>query len=164
MEPTDTPRTGPPESTALSDHTPPGSSPRRRVHWHVALTHFPISLFGTAFLFQVLHLFMFTKSFELAATVCIIGGAASVIPAIVSGWYTWKTRYHGAPTPLFRRKIVMAFAMLGLSVPLAAWRVALYYLGSEADGVDHYLFFAVCALLIAGAVGEGYFGGRLAHK
>jgi hypothetical protein len=25
-----------------------------RVHWHVALTHFPISLIGTAFLFQVL--------------------------------------------------------------------------------------------------------------
>ena len=50
---------------------------RARVHWHEALTHFPISLFGTALLFQVLHLFMFAKAFELSTTVCVLAGAAS---------------------------------------------------------------------------------------
>ena len=53
--------------------------------------------------------------------------------------------------------------MLGTSVALSAWRVALYYLGSAADGVDHYAFFAFTALLIAAATLEGYYGGRLAH-
>jgi uncharacterized membrane protein len=101
---------------------------RARVHWHEALTHFPISLFGTAFLFQVLHLFMFEKAFELSTTVCVLAGAASVVPATVTGWLTWKRRYHGASTRLFRRKIGLAFSMLVVSIPLAVWRVTLYYL------------------------------------
>ena len=135
-----------------------------RVHWHAALTHFPISLFGAAFLFQVLHLFMFRQAFELSTTACVLIGAASLIPAIISGWWTWRTHYHGSKARIFRRKIVIAFLMLGISVALSAWRVALYYLGSGADGVDHYVFFAFTALLIAAAILEGYYGGRLAHR
>ena len=138
--------------------------PRRRLHWHVALTHFPISLFGTAFLFQLLHLFMFTEPFELATTVCVLAGAASMIPATVSGWYTWKRHYHGSETRLFRRKIRIALLMLVASVSLAVWRVVLYRLGHEADRVDHYVFLVTCFLLIVGAVAEGYFGGRLSHR
>jgi uncharacterized membrane protein len=134
-----------------------------RVHWHAALTHFPISFFGAAFLFQVLHLFMFQKAFELSTTVCVLVGAFSLIPAIISGWWTWRTQYHGSKARIVRRKIVIAFVMLGTSVALSVWRVALYYLGSAADGVDHYAFFAFTALLIAAAILEGYYGGRLAH-
>jgi uncharacterized membrane protein len=146
-------------------HAQAQASPRMRtIHWHVALTHFPISLFGIALLFQILHLFMFTREFELAATVCILGGAASVIPAVLSGWLTWKKRYHGANTWLFRRKIRIAVAMLVISSPLAAWRVALYYLGREADGIDHYVFFVLCVLLVVGSIVEGFYGGRLSHK
>lgn len=156
------------ESTTQSDTVAAdtGEQPTRvgGVHWHVALTHFPISLFGTAFLFQVLHLFMFEKPFELATTVCILAGAASIVPAIISGWITWKRHYHGAKARLFQRKIATAFAMLGVSVPLAIWRLVLYRLGSEADGVDHYVFFVLTVGLIAGAVAEGYLGGRLSHK
>jgi uncharacterized membrane protein len=135
-----------------------------RVHWHAALTHFPISFFGAAFLFQVLHLFMFRDAFELSTTVCVLIGAASTVPAIISGWWTWSTQYHGSKARIFRRKIIVAFAMLAISMVLAAWRVALYYLGSAAEGVDHYMFFAFSALLIAGAITEGYYGGRLAHR
>jgi uncharacterized membrane protein len=137
---------------------------RARVHWHEALTHFPISLFGTAFLFQVLHLFMFEKAFELSTTVCVLAGAASVVPATVTGWLTWKRRYHGASTRLFRRKIGLAFSMLVVSIPLAVWRVTLYYLGTEADGIDHYVFFLLSSFLVAAAIAEGYYGGRLSHK
>jgi uncharacterized membrane protein len=135
-----------------------------RIHWHVALTHFPISLFGTAFLFQVLHLFMFEEEFELAATACVLTGAASLVPAIITGWFTWKRRYHGAKVRLFRTKIGIAFAMFALSLPLAVWRVLLYYLGHTADGVDHYVFFILTGCLIAAAMAEGYLGGRLNHR
>jgi hypothetical protein len=135
-----------------------------RVHWHVALTHFPISLFGTAFLFQLLHLFMFQKPFEISTTVCVLAGAASLVPATVSGWLTWKRHYHGAKTPLFRRKIWLAVGMLVVSIPLVVWRLVLYNLGTEADGIDHYVFFVLNAFLIAAAIAEGYNGGRLSHK
>jgi uncharacterized membrane protein len=135
-----------------------------RVHWHAAFTHFPISLFGVAFLFQVLHLFVFRDAFELATTACVLAGATSMIPAIVSGWFTWKGQYHGARARIIRRKIIVAFGMLGVSVILAAWRVVLYYIGSDAEGVDHYAFFVATGALIAGAVLEGFYGGRLAHR
>ena len=147
-----------------ASHT--GGRPQRanRVHWHVALTHFPISLFGTAFLFQLLHLFMFQKPFEISTTVCVLAGAASLVPATLSGWLTWKRHYHGAMTRLFRRKIWLAVSMLVVSIPLAVWRLVLYYLGTEADGIDHYVFFVLNAFLIAAAIAEGYNGGRLSHK
>ncbi len=150
--------------TAKQTHDGGQPARARRVHWHVALTHFPISLFGTAFLFQVLHLFMFEQSFELATTVCILAGATSIVPAIISGWLVWKRHYGGAMARLFRRKIVIAFVMLGLSVPVAAWRVVLYPLGSETWGIDHYVFFVLTTGFIAGAVAEGYLGGRLSHR
>ncbi len=133
------------------------------MHWHVALTHFPISLFGTAFLFQVLHVFMFPTGFEAATTVCIAAGAASMIPATVSGWFTWKRHYRGALTKVFRRKIYMGFSMLTLSVALSAWRISLYSIGRDTRTVEHYAFFFLCAVLIGAAVAEGYYGGRLTH-
>ena len=54
--------------------------------------------------------------------------------------------------------------MLVVSIPLAVWRVTLYYLGTEADGIDHYVFFLLSAFLVAAAIAEGYYGGRLSHK
>jgi uncharacterized membrane protein len=154
-----------PETTQrLVGHSGNRSGAVTRVHWHVALTHFPISLFGTAFLFQVLHLFMFQDAFEVSTTVCVLAGAASLVPATVSGWFTWKRHYHGASTRLFRRKIALAFSMLGVGIALAVWRLTLYSLGADAAQVEHYAFFFFTACLIAGAIAEGYYGGRLSHK
>jgi uncharacterized membrane protein len=137
---------------------------RIRVHWHAAFTHFPISTFGVAFLFQVLHFFMFREPFELATTVCVITGAFAMIPAIVTGWLTWKKDYQGARGKILLRKRLIAFSMLVVSAPLSAWRVVLYYLGNAAEGIDHYLFFFFTTLLIVGAIAEGYYGGRLTHR
>jgi hypothetical protein len=95
--------------------------------------------------------------------VCIIAGTASLIPAIITGWTTWKRYYHGSTGRLFRRKIITGFVMLGISLPLAVWRVLLYSLGSDALDVEHYAFFLLTTVLIGGAVIEGYLGGRLSH-
>jgi uncharacterized membrane protein len=154
----------PEDETLAPDAAAAEPRPRGRVHWHVAFTHLPISLFATAFLFQILHLFMFEKEFELATTVCVITGAASLVPAIISGWMTWKRRYHASTARLFRRKIALGFAMLAVSVPLAVWRVVLYHMDHPLDRFDHYIFFAVTTALIAAAMVEGYLGGRLSHR
>lgn len=87
-----------------------------------------------------------------------------MIPATVSGWFTWKRHYRGAPTRLFRRKIQIAFSLLGLSIAISAWRLSLYtVVGRDTRLIEHYAFFFVAFLLIAGAAAEGYYGGRLAH-
>lgn len=114
-------------------------------------------------MFQVLHLFMFPSGFEAATTACILAGAASMVPATVSGWFTWKRHYRGARTKVFRRKISIGIGMLAVSAATAGWRISLYSIGRDTRPVEHYLFFVLCVGLIAGAIAEGYYGGRLSH-
>lgn len=138
-------------------------SSARRIHWHVAITHFPISLFSTAFLFQLLHFFIYRDAFELATSVCVIAGAISLVPATISGWITWKRYFRGSKALIFRRKILVAFIMLAVSVPQATWRLALHNFNIDVPGITHIMFFVSTSLLIAGAIVEGFIGGQLAH-
>jgi uncharacterized membrane protein len=139
--------------------------PKYRIHWHVYLTHFPISLFGGAFGFQVLHLFMAPACFELATNVALIGGTAALLPAIITGWLEWKTHYDGAKGLIFKRKIMTAFGMAAVSLPLVVWRVADLGLFQEArQSPAHWVYLAGNTILITGAVLEGYYGGRLNHR
>lgn len=139
--------------------------PKRRIHWHVFLTHLPISFFTGAFTFQILHLFMAPACFELATNVALIGGTAMLFPAIVTGWSEWKTHYHGAKGLIFKRKIMTAFAMAALSVPLTIWRITALGFFQEAHySPEHWIYLAGNTLLILGAILEGYNGGRLNHR
>jgi uncharacterized membrane protein len=142
-----------------------GSSSQRRIHWHVFLTHFPISFFGAAFLFQVLHLFLAPVCFELATNVMLLGGTIMLAPTIVSGYMEWRGRYHRAKGLIFRRKIRTAVAMAGLSLPLTVWRIAALGLFHEArESPGHWIYLGGNVLLIMGAIVEGYYGGRLSHR
>jgi hypothetical protein len=140
-------------------------APKRRVHWHVFLTHFPISLFGVAFGFQALHLFMAPACFELATNVALLGAVATLGPTIWTGWSEWKGRFNGAKVPIFNRKIRTAFGMAALGLPLVVWRIAALGLFEEApESPGHWIYLAGNTLLIFGAIVEGYYGGRLSHR
>jgi hypothetical protein len=140
-------------------------TPKRRIHWHVFFTHFPISLFGAAFGFQVLHLFMAPACFELATTVMLMGAVATLLPTIWTGWSEWKSHYGGAKALIFRRKIRTAFGMAALGLPLVVWRVIVRGLIVEAPGNPvHMIYLSGNTLLIIGAILEGYYGGRLSHR
>ncbi len=144
--------------------TPEGRLPGYRLHWHVFLIHFPISFFGVAFVFQVLHLFFLPACFEVATNVSLIAGTIMMIPTTLTGWRTWKKSYRGAMGLIFRRKIAISFAMLGLSVPTTIWRaVFLSAFENAPDSPWHLLYFVANSLLILGAIAEGYYGSRLNH-
>ncbi len=138
---------------------------KRRVHWHIVLTHFPISLFGVTAGFQVLHLFLLPTCLEIATNICLIGGTVLLLPSVLSGWATWKKQYRGFRSPVFQRKITIAYLMLGLSLPLTFWRTV--YLNAFTNvewGTAHWLYFTGTILLIIAASLEGYFGGTLHHR
>jgi len=144
---------------------PVAGSPKRRIHWHVFLTHFPISMFAGAFGFQILHLFLAPACFELATNMALMGGTAMLLPTAVTGWSEWKTHYHGAKGLIFKRKIAAAIGMAALSLPLVVWRIAALGLFQEArESPAHWIYLAGNTLLILGAVIEGYYGGRLNHR
>lgn len=137
---------------------------RPRIHWHVFFTHFPISFFGAAFAFQVLHLFLAPVCFELATNVMLVGGVVMLGPTIWTGYAEWRTRYRGAKGLIFVRKIRTAVAMASLSLPLVLWRVLALGLFEEApESPGHWIYLAGNGLLILGAIVEGYYGGRLNH-
>ena len=136
-----------------------------KIHWHVFLTHFPISLFGVSFLFQVLHLFSYPDCFEMSTNVALAVGVVSLVPTTWTGWRTWKDKYKGAQVPLFQRKIAIAFALLATSAPLAIWRLTypgMFQHGSP--GFGHWVYVAGNTLFIAGAAAEGFYGGQLNHR
>ncbi len=88
-----------------------------------------------------------------------------LFPAIATGWWEWKIHYHGVKGLIFKRKIVTAFGMAALSVPLTVWRIAALGIFQEAHkSPEHWIYLAGNTLLILGAVLEGFHGGRLNHK
>jgi uncharacterized membrane protein len=136
-----------------------------RIHWHVLLIHFPIAFFLVAFGFQMLHLFLAPACFELSTNVAFAAGTVMMIPTTWSGWVSWKHNYNGAKVKLFKIKITAALLMLGLSIPLAAWRFFALGMFEEARmNPGHWIYLAGNVLLVAGAVIEGYYGGRLHHR
>ncbi len=138
--------------------------PRRKGHWHVLFVHFPISLFGAAFGFQVLHLFTNPSCFELATNVALLAGVAMLLPTVWTGWWTWKGRYRRAKGFIFRWKIRTAWWMAVIGVAILAWRIIAF--GAFVDVPEspaHWIYLAGNTLLMVGAVIEGYYGGRLNH-
>lgn len=133
------------------------------MHWHVLFVHFPISFFGVAFGFQVLHLFFAPACFTLSSTVVLLAGALMMVPTTISGWRSWKINYRGAQTYIFKRKIITAILMLVTSVLLVGWRLLFYSIFTEEPQAAHWIYMTGITLLISGAVVEGYYGGRLHH-
>lgn len=140
---------------------------RYRIHWHVWLTHFPIAFFLAAFIFQILHLFphSLVGAFEVATNVMLIAATIALIPAIWTGWSTWKHHYDGVRATQFQRKITIAFTMLGVSIILTVWRtVFLPAFEDVPHSPWHWLYLVGNIVLVTGAVMEGFYGIRLTHK
>jgi uncharacterized membrane protein len=135
-----------------------------KLHWHVIVTHFPISLFGAAFVFQVLHLFWSPECFELSTNVMLVAGTVSMVPTTLTGWRTWKRSYSGAHVQIFSRKISIAIGLLAGSISLSAWRMGFPGMFPDVSyGISHWIYLAGNTLIIAGAAAEGYYGGKLNH-
>jgi hypothetical protein len=132
----------------------------KNLHWHVVFTHFPISFFMVSAGFMLLHVFTMTECFETSAFISLIAGAAVMVPTTLTGWWTWKTKYKGGKTNLFQYKINISFGMIGLSVLLIVLRFALM---SVSHLLWHLTFLIGFLVLFAGALTEGYYGGRLNH-
>jgi len=137
---------------------------RSKIHWHAFIVHFPISLYGTAFLFQLLHLLWYPSCFELSSNVTLTLATAAMVPSVWSGWLTWKRQYRGARGKIFRRKIVIGLVMLPVSAAVVAWRALAGHFAEDVPHLSHGLYFAVVTLLIVGAAAEGYYGSRLGHR
>jgi uncharacterized membrane protein len=131
------------------------------IHLHVILTHFPISFFMASAGFIVLHLFTKAACFELSGYLCLIAGVVMTVPTAITGWSTWKSKYKGARTRIFNRKIKLSILMMGVGVLMIFFRAE--FIAGEHT-LWHFIFaFGFIALFMASMI-EGHYGGRLNHR
>ncbi len=145
--------------------SPGGVSVKYKVHWHVLLTHFPISAFMGAFLFMGLHVITLNDSFVLSANICLFAGTAVMVPVMLTGWFTWRRGYKSFKSRLFLNKMRIAAGMMALSVAFVIYELAYpshFLISSHSSGNADY--FAVTSLLMLGSVAEGVLGGSLHHR
>jgi len=132
-----------------------------KIHWHVLFTHFPVSFFLLSTGFMLLHLFTRRSCFELAAFLSVLAGALILVPTALSGWLTWKGRYKGMRGRMFLYKIRIAYGMLALSTALVFIRQMFH---PQLHIAWMWIYAAGIILLLAGAMIEGFYGGRLNHR
>jgi len=138
-----------------------GVKPGYRIHWHVVLTHFPISFFMVSAGFMVLHLFTETACFEVSAFLTLIAGTIILIPTTLSGWLTWKSQYKQARIKLFLYKIYISFALIAISITILIFRG---FVVNTDHGIWHFIYSIGFVILFFGSMAEGYYGGRLSHR
>jgi uncharacterized membrane protein len=139
------------------------SDVKYKIHWHVILTHFPVSLFMVSAGFMILHLFTNDPGYEKSAYLTLVAGAITMLPTTLTGWFTWKGRYKGARVKMFIYKSRIAYAMTFISITLVILRSFVFTPGAERL-IWHYLYGFLVISLILGAVVEGYYGQRLNHR
>ena len=135
--------------------------PGYRIHWHVVLTHFPISFFMVSAGFMILHLFTETECFEGSAFLTLIAGTIILIPATISGWFTWKSQYKQVRIKLFLYKIYISFALIVISITILIFRGFIF---NTDHGIWHIIYGIGFAILFFGSMAEGFYGGRLSHR
>ncbi len=134
-----------------------------KIHWHVILTHFPVSLFMVSAGFMILHLFTNDPGYEKSAYLTLAAGAAMLLPTTWTGWLTWKQRYKGARVKIFTYKTRIAYAMTVVSITLVILRSFVFDPGTERLAW-HYIYGFCVVLLLFGTIVEGYYGQRLNHR
>ncbi len=135
--------------------------PKYKIHWHVLLTHFPVSFFILSAGFMIQHFVTENACYEIASFLSMLAGAVFLVPAAISGWLTWKSRYKGIRLKMFRIKIRIALTMITLSFALA---VSPLLAAPPYHTVWMWGYAAGILLLVIGAITEGFYGGRLNHR
>lgn len=140
----------------------PREKPTFRIHWHVILTHFPVSAFTGAFIFMGLHLLLGDACWPRAAYVALLAGTVVLVPTTITGLLEWRSTYKRFMNKVFRYKLRIAAGMVPLSIALAVYQTFVPF--DDLAMLPHLLYFGGLGLLVLGSMAEGYYGGRLHHR
>ena len=136
-------------------------SSRYKIHWHLLVTHFPISFFTASAGFMAAHVFTANECFEQASFLTLVAGAIMLVPATLTGWYTWKKDYKGVQGKIFVYKIRISCGMLALAAILTSLR-NVFLPGHHT--MWHYVYAVGFLSLFVASIAEGFYGGRLHHR
>jgi len=98
--------------------------PFLRRHPHPMLVHFPVVFAVSPVLFYLLYLITAKAAFETTAFHCLGAGLFFFVPAVLTGFLTWRLNYESRPMRPVRIKIL--FSVLLLVICLAAFLLRLF--------------------------------------
>lgn len=127
---------------------------------HGAVTHFPVALLITAFVFDLGAALFHYPPWRTVSLWLLVGAVIMAVPSLVAGWMTGNLLFgHGAhPPATFLWHRAMAFSTSGLALLLLIWRAASL---DQLTGVAR-AGSILLIVLAAGAVGAaGFLGGRM---
>ncbi len=84
----------------------------RKYHPHPILIHYPMGILYFGAFMQFLYLIFRNNSFELTAFYALIVGGISVIPAVLSGLFSWYINYDKTLTEIFKNKIIFSMILI----------------------------------------------------
>lgn len=126
---------------------------------HVVLIHFPIALFITSFLFDLLGRWRRDQRFSTAAYFNLVGAAVAAVPTVASGLVAWRWQLEGARLKgNLQLHLILGLTSSGLIWLLTLWRSRL------RKGSDERLTAPYLALALVGAAVialTGHVGGVL---
>jgi len=134
---------------------------RYKIHWHLLVTHFPISFFTASAGFMAAHVFTANECFEQASFLTLVAAGIALVPATLTGWYTWKKDYKGIRGKIFVCKTRISYGMLALTAILVSLR-NVFLPGHHS--IWHCVYAVGFLSLFVASIAEGFYGGRLHHR
>jgi uncharacterized membrane protein len=126
---------------------------------HVVLIHFPIALFVSSFLFDLLACWRHSARLATAAYYNLIAAAVAAVPALATGFIAWRWLLEGEKLKgNLQLHLILGLTSSGLIWLLTWWRTQLRK-GPEERLTAPYL--AVALLAVAVVALTGHLGGIL---
>ncbi len=134
--------------------------PMLRRHPHPSVVHFPIVFLFSAPLFNILYVITGTKPFEITALHCLGGGILFMVPAILTGLFTWWLNYLAKPMRSVTIKILLSLVLMAASIVAFVWRLAAPDLLSSY-GTTSIIYFLLVLSFIPLVTLIGWLGGLM---
>src|SRR5579863_4123496 len=126
---------------------------------HVVLVHFPIALFISSFVFDVLAIGTGIRSLAKAAYYNLIGAAITAVAAVVTGVLAWQLQLEGEKL----RGNLRLHLSLGASAAILIWMLAWWRRRQERAGSKNLAvgYWALAFLAVLVVALTGHLGGIL---
>jgi hypothetical protein len=151
------------QAKMFEPYTDPVSAKRRLIlglHIHPIMVHFPQAFAGTLFLLTALTYFIpaAVKEILLHSTqVLSLLLPFVVLFSIITGLFDGKVRFRKVTTPFLKRKIILGFLFLIVSIALAFMALSIGFPASPVSGY----FTLLTIIAVACSAGLGWVGGLL---
>ena len=129
-------------------------------HLHPISAHSPNGIIPMAVIFLVFAAVFQLPGFGNAAFLSIIFVLLSMPPVLLTGYITWKKKYKGAKTPLFKMKIAASSVASVILFSLIVWKTIQPDVLSDAS-LDRFIFLFWSIIMLAAIGIAGHLGGQL---